>query len=302
MISDNVKNNDTLQLQQIIIFLKAELAKYKHEVRKYQEGYLQSLIENLEHDNVQLIEEKNELAEELFRLNKELVKRTSDYKERIQFHETQSKKQLMSIDTLQQAKNDLWTTNQQLTDVIKKLKVGLETKQYNDQQAYSLHSKIEEYKTTIEQLEYKIVDHMHDANKHLQSKIDKFATTYQQRNKSDKVKQLLLKELAKKQHTIDKLQQELIDVKAQLDKRAFEISLKKDQPTTSASTPALDPEILSQLDQQIRKILAQSLDYEEQLATKQLVLHTLEQKLDQLTVEVDDIKIFGVSGQIVKES
>lgn len=302
MISDNVKNNDSLQLQQMIIFLKAELAKYIHEVKKYQEGYPQSFIENLEHDNVQLIDEKNELAEELFRLNKELVKRTSDYKERIQFHETQSKKQLMSIDTLQLTKNDLWTTNQQLTDVIKKLKVGLETKQYNDQQAYSLHSKIEEYKTTIEQLEYKITGQIQGANKHLQSKVDQLAKINQQRNQSDKVKQLLLKELAQKNHTIDKLQQELANVKEQHDKLVIEISQRHDQPTTNSSIPALDPEILSQLDQQIRKILAQSLDYEEQLATKQLVLHTLEHKLDQLTVEVDDIKIFGISGKIVKES
>lgn len=307
MISDNVKNNNPLQQQQIISFLKAELAKYKHEVKKYHYGYHQSLIEQLTLDNEHLMDEKNELAEELFRLNKELIKRTSDYKERIQSLETQRKEQLISIDTLQQTKNELSTTNNHLNEVIKKLKVELETKQYNDRQAYSLHSKIAEYKSTIEQLEYRIVDHMQDANKHLQSKIDKLAMTNLQYKQSDKVKQHLIKELAKKQHTIEKLQQELAGTKAQHehDKLALEMSQKNEHPTTSDSSPAMttstiDIETLNQLDQQIKKILAQSLDYEEQLATKQIVLHTLERKLDQLTVEVDDIKIFGVSGQISK--
>ena len=90
--SENIRNNDSQQLEQTIIFLKAELAKYKNEVKKDQDGYHYSLAEKLAHDNEQLTDEKNELTEDLFRLNKELVKRTSEYKERIQLHEIQSQK------------------------------------------------------------------------------------------------------------------------------------------------------------------------------------------------------------------
>jgi len=34
MDNDIVKNNDPIQLQQMIIFLRAELAKYKNEVKR----------------------------------------------------------------------------------------------------------------------------------------------------------------------------------------------------------------------------------------------------------------------------
>jgi len=295
MISENTRHNNSQQLEQTIIYLKAELAKYKNEVNKFQGDYYYSLAEKLAYGNEQLTAEKNELTENLFRINKELVKRTIDYKERIHSHEIQSKKQLDTIDTLQQTKNNLATTNSQLTEVINKLKVGLDTKLYNDEQFFSLHSKIGEYKTTIEQLEYRLVNHIQDANKPLQLKIETLAITNQERSGSDKVKQHLLQEIAEKNRRIKNLQHELSALKEQHDKLLVEKnqSLKKD-------TPTIDTEAIRQVDHQIKKILGQSFEFEEQLAVKLLALHTLEHKIEQLTVEIDEIKIFGVSGQISK--
>ena len=70
MNSEYIKNKDPLQLQQMIIFLKAELAKYKQEVKKYHDSYHYSLAEKLEQENIQLVNEKNMLSEELHALHK----------------------------------------------------------------------------------------------------------------------------------------------------------------------------------------------------------------------------------------
>lgn len=236
VISENIRHNNSQQLAQTIIYLKAELAKYKNEVHKVQGDYYYSLSENLAYDNEQITAEKNELTEDLFRLNKELVKRTSEYKERIHSYEIQSKKQSDTIDALQQTKSVL---------------------------------------TMIEQLEYRLANQL--------------SITNQERSESDKVKQYLLQEIDEKNKMIKQLRHELSVIQEQYD----ELVAKNDKPM-------IDTETLRQVDHQIKKILIQSIEYEEQLAVKLLALHTLEHKIDRLTVEIDEIKIFGFSGQISK--
>lgn len=236
MISENTRHNNSQQLEQTIIYLKAELAKYKNEVNKVQSDYYYSLAEKLAYDNEQLTVEKNELTEDFFRLNKELVKRTSDYKELIQSYEVQHKKQMVTIDALQQTQS---------------------------------------VQTMIEQLEYRLANQL--------------SKTVQERSESDRVKQYLLQEIDEKNNTIEQIRHELSVIQEQNDKLVAE-----------DHEPALDTEALTQVDLQIKKLLGQSFEYEEQLAEKLLALHTLEHKIEQLTVEIDEIKIFGVSGQISK--
>lgn len=250
MISEHTRNNNSQQQEQTIIYLKAELAKYKNDVIKVQGDYYYSLVKKLAYDNEQLTAEKNELSEELCRLNKELVKRKSAYKERIHLHVIQSKKQIATIDALQQTQNDLMMS---------------------------------------EQLEYRLMNHIYDANKPLQLVIAKLAVANQERSESDQVKQHLLQEIDEKNKTISQLSHELAELQGHYDK----LLAKND-------TPMIDTEALMQVDHQIKKILSQSLAYEEQLALKVFALQSLEHKIDQLTVEIDEIKIFGVSGQISK--
>ncbi|WP_342505681.1 hypothetical protein [Sporosarcina sp. FSL K6-2383] len=250
MISENTRQNSFQQLEQTIIYLKAELAKYKNEVRKVQSDYYYSLSEKLTDDNEQLTVEKNELTEDLFRLNRELVKRTSEYKERIHSYEIQSKKQLETIDALQQMKS---------------------------------------VSIMIEQLEYRLMSHIQNANKPLLPTIDQLAQSNKEHSEFDQVEQHLLQEIDEKNNIIDKLRLEFSVIQEQNDKLV-----------AGNGASAIDTETFMQVDLQIKKLLGQSLEYEEQLSAKLLALHTLEHKLDQLTVEVDEIKIFGVSGQISK--
>ncbi|WP_203247120.1 coiled-coil domain-containing protein [Sporosarcina beigongshangi] len=250
MISENTRRNSLHQLEQTIIYLRAELAKYKNEVNKVQSDYYYSLAEKLTYDNEQLTAEKNELTENLFRLNKELVKRTSDYKERIHLHEIQSKKQLETIDALQQT---------------------------------------ESTSMMLKQLEYRLMNHIQNATKPLLPLINQLAQANKEHSESTQDKQYVLQEIEAKNNIIAKLQ--------------FELSLlqkENDKLIAQNSEPPINTETFLQVDAQIKKLLSQSLEYEEKLATKLLALHSLEQKIEQLTLEIDEVKIFGVSGQISK--
>jgi chromosome segregation ATPase len=298
--SESIKNNDPVQLRQMIIFLKAELAKYKHEVKKYHESYHYSLAEKLEQEIVQLMNEKNALSEELHVLHEEFEKRTSEYDERIHLHEIQGKMYITSIDTLRKTKTGLWTTNKQLTEVIKDLKDRLDTELYNDRQISSLDSKISEYKTTIEQLEYRLVHVIQETNKQVQYQIEKLDMTNQEHSQSEKMQRHLLKEIEEKNNTIGKLQHELLDLQEQ--KKKLEVEKSRSRKIVISTTPpTIDTKSLMQLDHQIKELLAKSMDYEEQLDAKLLVLNKLEHKLNQLTVEIDDIKVFSIEGRVLKE-
>ena len=309
--SGNIKNNDPIQLQQTIIYYRAELAKYKDKVKKYQDSFDYSLIEKLEQENFHLTNEKVELSHELYKLNKEIEKRTSDYKERIHLHEMQRKTYMISINNLQKTKTDLRLTNKQLTEVIKVLKEELNTDKYrnqkHDRQVSSLHQKIAEYKPTIEQLEYKLVDLFQEANNQVHSQIGKLDTSIKNRTQFEKERQQLMKEIEGKDKTIGKLQHEILDLKGQNEKYKDDITIlekslsqKNDiqagiDSFSSTSTPTIDSKTLVQLDHQIKEVLGKSLEYEEKLDAKLIVINDLEHKLDQLTIAIDNIKIFHLN-------
>jgi chromosome segregation ATPase len=127
------------------------------------------------------------------------------------------------------------------------------------------------------------------------------------------LRQRLLIELEEKNKAIGKLQHEIADLKEQNEKHSDAIAVvekklnqkneSREGPDSlsSISTPIIDSEELIQLDHQIKEVLAKSLDFEEKLDAKLLIINTLEHKLDQLTVEIDGIKVFSVEDRDVKE-
>ena len=137
MNSEHIKNNDPIQLKQMIIFLKAELTKYEHKVKQYKDSYHYSVIENLEQENAQLTKEKIELTKKL--------------------NEMQQKRHIISIDTAWKTKSDWLPVNKQLNELMKKLKndAGTDHKRYRKQerQITSLHKKFTEQKISLEELE-----------------------------------------------------------------------------------------------------------------------------------------------------
>ncbi len=244
MNSENIKNNDPLQLQQIIIFLKAELARHKHEVKKHQNSYHYSVVENLEQENSQLTNEKNELAEQLVKLNQEFKKRASDYRGPVQLQGMQGNRFITSIDTFQKTKTDLLPISKQLTEVIDKLKDGVNTDQQrykkHDRQVSSLLKKLENNKMTIAQLEYKLGDLIQEVNKQVHSQLEKLDMVSKERTQSEKVRERLLIEIEEKNNTIGKLQHEISNLKEQNEKHTEAIAIEEQKLTNKTAIDQLE--------------------------------------------------------------
>jgi len=143
--------------------------------------------------------------------------------------------------------------------------------------------------------------------------LEKVDIANKERIQSEKVRQRLQIELEEKNNTIGKLQHEISNLKEQNEKHTEAIAIveknlnqKNDSQVgidliPSTSTPTIDTETLMELDHQIKELLVKSLDYEEKLDAKLLIINTLENKLDQLTVEIDDIKVFSVEKRVLEE-
>ena len=190
MNSENIKNNDPIQLKQMIIFLKAELTKYEHKVKQYKDSYHYSVIENLEQENAQLIKEKNELTKKL--------------------NEVQRNRHIISVDTAWKTKTDWLPVNKQLNEVMKKLKddAGTNHKRYRKQerQITSLHKKFIEQKSGLKQFEYRFVDLFQKATNQVHTQIKNVNITNEERLRFEDGRRRLLKKIEEKNNKIEELQ------------------------------------------------------------------------------------------------
>ncbi|TQR16303.1 hypothetical protein [Psychrobacillus soli] len=296
MNSEDIQSYDTKQLQQTIIYLKAELAKSTDRLKKYDDTPDYVLIEKLEQEIFQLSNEKDALSDALNKLQVEMEKQTQDYKDRINLYDMQRKTSLTTINHLEKTATDLRQMNKQLTEVIKVLKDGFNNDKYRtqkyDKQVSSLHQKIAEYKPTIEQLEYNLVHLVEEANKQVYSQIEKLDTTVKDYTQYQKERMHLINEIEQKDITIEELQQELLNVKEQnekeLNQKTIIQAVTDDDSLSSTSISTTTPETFVQLEHQIKEVLGKSLDFEEKLDAKLIIINDLEQKLNQLAIEIDN--------------
>ncbi|MFC0561970.1 hypothetical protein [Halalkalibacter alkalisediminis] len=101
MYSTNVKMNDTIQLQQKIIYFKAELAKYQAKVKDYENDYHYSQLKKLKEENLQLMEEKKAISLQLKAASEEFENSLEEFKNQVvtfteqesSFHSRLSQKQ-----------------------------------------------------------------------------------------------------------------------------------------------------------------------------------------------------------------
>lgn len=308
MNSENMKNTDPLQLQQMIISLKSEVAKYKNQVDRYKDSDHYSLLVKLEHENNQLTYEKNELSKELFELKTEVEKQLSDSRDRMKADEIQNDKLVTLVDELQMKNAELWTMNKQLAETVRNTNYGLIVSQRGnrkqDRWISALHSKLADYKATTEQLEAKLAHSIQLMSKQLNSKIEELDRGKEKNSQSDLVNQHLLTEIEEKNRLIRKLQNEQFDLEETIEKYKTrntllnENQINGDAPSIE-NTLKTNDETLEQLEDQINKMLNQSADYEEKLNVKLVLLNELEHKLDQLTSEIADIKIIDDEGSEV---
>lgn len=269
--NESIKNNDFFHMQQTIIFLKAELAKYKNEVTKHRESDYYSLVVKLEEENEYLMNKNKELSTVLLELKKDFEKETKDYNEVMHSQEVQRLKQISSIEALLKDKNDLRTMNQQLAEALKAAQDELTAYK---RERYEIREA--DYKVSIEKLEHKLSDFIQEISTQMYAIVENFERTHKEISESDNIKVHLVKEIEEKSDEIEKLLNELSTLKQQ-----------SEDSSSPNSKSAKNTHMLAYLDVQVKKVLEQSIDFEEQLDAKIRILNDLDQKLNQLTIDID---------------
>lgn len=259
--NDIVKNNDPIQLQQMIIFLRAELAKYKNEVKRLRDSDYYSLVLRLERENVQLTNQKKELSMELLKQKRDHEKKLKTYYEDIQAREIQKKKQLSSIEGLLKELEELRAENKLIKETLKSTK----------DEFLSVNSDVN-YKILVDGLENKLNVFTRDISQQMKTIVEAIERSRVEQTNSDNLNKHLAEEIEGKSTEIEKLS----DVK----KHSFSLSRKT----------MMNPEVLLNLDVQVNKVLAQSIDFEKQLNHKLRLLDDLEHKLNELTIEINTNK------------
>ncbi|MFJ8514046.1 hypothetical protein [Lysinibacillus xylanilyticus] len=261
MDNDIVKNNDPVQLQQMIIFLRAELAKFKNEVKRLRDSDYYSLVLRLERENVQLTKQKKDLSMELLKQKREHEKKLKTYYEDIHAREFQRKKQLSSIEGLLKELEELRAENKLIKETLKSTK----------DEFLSVKSDVH-YKALVDGLENKLNVFTRDINQQMKTIVEAIERSRVEQTNSDNLNKHIAEEIEGKSTEIEKLS----DVK----KHSFSLSGKT----------MMNPEALLNLDVQVNKVLAQSIDFEKQLNHKLRVLDDLEHKLNELTIEINTNK------------
>ncbi|MFE6170463.1 hypothetical protein ACFVP8_21700 [Viridibacillus arvi] len=261
MDNDIVKSNDTVQLQKMIILLRAELEKYKNEVKRLRDSDYYSLVLRVERENVQLTKQKKELSMELLKQKRDHEKKIKTYYDDIQVREIQQKKQLSSIEGLLKVVEELRAENKLIKETLKSTKAEF----------LSVNSDAN-YMTLVDGLENKLNVFTRDISQQMKTIIVALERSRIEQTNSDNLNEHLSIEIDGKNTEIEKLSKELADVK----KHSFALSGKT----------MMNPEVLTHLDSQVNKVLAQSMDFEKQLNHKFRLLNDLDHKLNELTIEI----------------
>ncbi|WP_341300792.1 hypothetical protein MHB44_21340 [Lysinibacillus sp. FSL H8-0500] len=204
MDSEVVKNNDPIQLQQMIIFLRAELAKYKNEVKRLRDSDYYELILRLERENVHLTKLKKDLSIELLKLTRDYEKERQAYHEDIQRRELQRKKQITSIESLLKELDELRADNKVLKESIKEANKKL----------LSLKKEVS-YKVVMEGVDKKLSDFTIATGRQIENIIQAIEKSSMEQAHSDSLYQHLVQELTQKNQEIEKLSNKIVDAQKQ---------------------------------------------------------------------------------------
>lgn len=199
MDNDIVNNNDPLQLQQMIIFLRAELAKYKNEVKRLRDSDYYALVLRLERENIQLTRLRKDLSMELLKLKRDFDKELEAYDDEIQKRELQRKKQIASIESLLKELNELREENKLLKD-----NIDISIEETN-------------YKSMMEELDKRLNDFTIVTGGQMERILETIEQSYRNKVETDSLYEQLVKELEMKNLEIEKLTNEIKGYKNQSD-------------------------------------------------------------------------------------
>lgn len=276
MDNDSHKSRELLQLKRVNIHLKSEVTKYKSIVDKMKDNDYYTLVLRVERENVQLKSEKKELLKTLYYMQKELRQTQEQAKQVIQHHEHQRQKKITSIELLLADKNYLQNKNNGLLKTVKNMQGEL--KVYR--QAW-LKPNEADYTDFIRKVEQLLTEHMQATSKQILHVVDRSQIIIEEISRSNSVRDYLVKEIEEKRSEIEKLKDELIYLQEKSNGLNGSSSHKVREPY------AKNYKILDYLDTQLKKILEQSLIFEEQYEEKLKILQHLEQQLHILSNEIE---------------
>lgn len=264
MNMEYIKNNDPIQLQQMIIFLKAELDKNEQKVQAYENSYHHSVLDSLEQENEQLLKEKKELKQKL--------------------REAQKKKDRLHAQTLFNTKNIWFPLYKQFPKIEKQIQEKTLSQDQNkgnlEQEIVFIQKEFVEYKAILEQIEVKIIDYIQKLTQQVHTEIKNVSFSNEEHFQLKKNEQKLREKLAKQKSEIVQLQNKIRQLEEE--KRRNAVHVNDEQAFTT--------ELLFQIEQQIKKIAAKSVAYENDLEDKLALIHILELKLAQLSKKIQDME------------
>lgn len=245
-----------LQLKQMIIFLKSEVAKYQNEVTQLKKKDYYSLSLKLEEENFQLKKQEKHLSLESLKLQREFEKKVKLLQKELHDHEEKRLKLIDSIQCLVKEKNDLRTENIQLVKTLEQTKGKLATIPSNIPSLASIN--------TFEETFFNLIQ---KTNQQLQSLHEEFKVTQSKSN----------------DYIIKKIENESNEIK-----RLLHILKEARIYAPSSSDKALtDSNLVSHLDNQIHIIYNKTLSFEKQLEQKLQLLNNVEQQLLDLTNDIE---------------
>lgn len=265
---ESIKNKDNAELQQMILFLKAQLVKYQHEIASLKKNDYYTLVTSLEQENNQLANQKKGLSLELMKLKKSFEKELNALHEDIQFRENQRIKQISAIEALVKTNKELQTEHSKLTKALKEAHNELTSLQLNQSKMDSKNS-VGNMNNLLRDFIQKNEQQLSTINEEL----------IKNRHEAIDINRYLLKELEHKSNKIDILTKELEELK--------EPHRKRPQSSLNEKT-VMHSTRRSHLDSPMQKALTQSINFETQLNEKLRILDELEHKLTQLAIEIDN--------------
>lgn len=305
---------DPVQLQQRVIYYKAELDKYKRKVQDYQENYHYALLEKLKNENEGLLKEKAEWETqnrvekaELSKRTNSLEKQISLYKDQIIQLNDQVYAQKSACERLRTEKTSLFQANKGLEN---DKQVNLErVKQYQRKSALLQESYLEvmrkfKAESRMKQEAAKRTEEYLDA-----LRVEKEERKTEQRGYEQEVKhlQIQVKEMKEQEkewlQSIKSLKEEQEILKEEA--RAMEVSLdsiRKENESLKQENAGLLEQIESKtksniennplplLEEKMQQLLGESINFHEAIDTKTTLIETLESKLKQLSEEIDDLE------------
>jgi chromosome segregation ATPase len=256
-------NFDSLQLQQMIIFLKSEIAKYKNEVEQLQQTDYYSLALTLEQENFELKKQQREFSLELLKMRRKLQKEIKTFQVETRTYMDKRAKLTSSIQRLVTEKNQLKATNEHLLASLNTMqrKIQLSEK--------SAHLFTSEYRQSFEQ---PLLNFIEQASEQLQSIQEQINRQY---NEVATTKQDILFHINQEGEHIKRLVNEL--------KKARE----EQEAIQSQEVGIKNISTLPHIENQIQIIHNKTKLFEKQLEEKLQMLHTFEEKLNQLANEMN---------------